>query len=337
MGDEKPLRGKTAVVTGASRGAGRGIAAVLGERGATVYVTGRSTRANPSGGGVGGTVEDAAEEVTARGGEGIAAVCDHTDAAQVEALFDRVGRERGCIDVLVNNAWGGYERMHDFPGPFWTQPVDVHWRGMFEAGVRAHLLAARHAVPLMLPGDAPRDARMVGVCAKCGLYVWQGEAWEPGERGFHRHAYDCVAEAERVPARALIVSTIAWLFGRYVGHLYYDTAKAAVVRMAWGLSRELRRHGVMSVALAPGFMRTERVMAAHARYPFDLSHTESPEYTGRAVAALAVDPDAMRWTGQVLTSGGLARAYGFTDVDGTQPPPFRVPGDEQVPAMEMSG
>lgn len=333
----KPLAGKIAVVTGATRGAGRAIAAVLGERGATVYVTGRSSRAGSATGGMAGTVEDAAEEVTARGGRGIAVRCDHTDTAQVEALFERVGREHGRVDVLVNNAWGGYERMHDFPGPFWTQPVDVHWRGMFEAGVRAHLLAARHAVPLMLPPDAPRDQRMVGVCARCGLYVWQGEAWEPGERGFHRHAYDCVAQAEQVPARALIVSTIAWLFDRYVGHLYYDTAKGAVVRMAWGLSRELRRYGIASVALAPGFMRTERVMAAHAKYPFDLSHTESPEYTGRSVAALAEDADAMRWTGRVLTSGELARAYGFTDVDGSQPEPFRIPGDERVPALAMNG
>ncbi len=337
MGDGKPLSGKIAVVTGASRGAGRGIAAVLGERGATVYVTGRSSRETQTAGGGVGTIEDAADEVTARGGEGIAVRCDHTDGAQVEALFERVGRERGRIDILVNNVWGGYERMHEFSGPFWTQPVEVHWRGMFEAGVRAHLLAARHGVPLMLPPDTPREPRMVGVCSKCGLYIWQDEAWEPGTRGFFRHAYDCVAQAEQVPARALIVSTIAWLFDRYVGHLYYDTSKAAVVRMAWGLSRELRRFGIASVALAPGFMRTERVMAAHAKYPFDLTHTESPEYTGRGVAALAEDADAMRWTGHVLTAGELARIYGFTDVDGTQPEPFRVPDDEQVEGMSVTG
>jgi NAD(P)-dependent dehydrogenase (short-subunit alcohol dehydrogenase family) len=335
--DTKPLTGKVAVVTGASRGAGRGIAAVLGERGATVYVTGRSSRAEPAAGRTAGTVEDAADEVTARGGEGIAVRCDHTDAAQVEALFERVGRERGRVDILVNNAWGGYERMNEFPGPFWTQPVDVHWRGMFEAGVRAHLLAARFATPLMLPPDAPRKPTMVGVCSKCGLYIWQGEAMEPGERGFHHHAYDCVAAAEAVPGRALIVSTVAWLFGRYIGLLYYDTAKAAVVRMAWGLSRELRRYGIASVALAPGFMRTERVMEAHAKHPFDLTHTESPEYSGRAVAALAGDAEVMRWTGQVLTPGELARAYGFTDVDGTQPEPFRIPGDDDVPGMAMGG
>ncbi|WP_325311831.1 SDR family NAD(P)-dependent oxidoreductase [Longimicrobium sp.] len=329
------MRGRVAVVTGASRGAGRAIAAVLGERGATVYVTGRSSRAEPVAGRTAGTVEDTADEVTARGGEGIAVVCDHTDAAQVEALFERVGRERGRIDVLVNNAWGGYERMNESPGPFWAQPVDVHWRGMFEAGVHAHLLSVRHATPLMLPPDAPRDVRMTGVCARCGLAVLQGEASEPGERGFLLHAYDCVAAAQAVPARALIVSTIAWLFDRYVGNLFYDTAKGAVVRMAWGLSRELRRYGIASVALAPGFMRTERVMEAHAKHPFDLDQTESPEYTGRAVAAMAEDADVMRWTGRVLTSGELARAYGFTDIDGTQPEPFRIPGDEAVPGREM--
>jgi NAD(P)-dependent dehydrogenase (short-subunit alcohol dehydrogenase family) len=337
MAEAKPLSGKVAVVTGASRGAGRAIAAVLGERGATVYVTGRSTREAGSSTGVEGTIDDAADEVTARGGEGIPVRCDHTDDAQVEALFARIAADHGRIDILVNNAWGGYERMQEFSGPFWTQPVDVHWRGMFEAGVRAHLLSARHGVPLMLPPDVPREPRMVGVCSKCGLYIWQGEPSEPGTRGFHRHTFDCVAAAERVPGRALIVSTIAWLFDRYVGHLFYDTAKAAVVRMSWGLSRELRRHGVASVALAPGFMRTERVLAAHAKYAFDLGGTESPEYTGRAVAALATDPEVMRWTGRVLTSGELARAYGFTDVDGTQPEPFRIPDDEQVPAMAVTG
>jgi NAD(P)-dependent dehydrogenase (short-subunit alcohol dehydrogenase family) len=302
-----------------------------------VYVPGRSTRQDGSPTGVEGTVDDAADEVTARGGEGIAVRCDHTDPAQVEALFGRVGGDHGRIDVLVNNVWGGYERMHEFSGPFWTQPVEVHWRGMFEAGVRAHLLAVRHGVPLMLPAGVPREPRAVGICSRCGLGVWQGEAWEPGERDFHRHAYDCVAAAEAVPGRALIVSTIAWLFDRYIGHLFYDTAKAAVVRMSWGLSRELRRFGIASVALAPGFMRTERVMAAHAKYPFDISHSESPEYTGRAVAALATDPEMMRWTGRVLTSGELARACGFTDVDGTQPEPFRIPGDDGVPAMPVTG
>ncbi|HET7228838.1 MAG TPA: SDR family NAD(P)-dependent oxidoreductase [Longimicrobium sp.] len=333
---EQALRGKIAVVTGASRGAGRAIAAVLGERGATVYVTGRSSRLAGATRELPGTVEDTADEVTARGGTGIPVACDHTDEARVAALFDRVRGEHGRIDVLVNNAWGGYERMMEFGGPFWTQPVDVHWRGMFEAGVRAHLYALRHAVPLMLPPGTPAGLAMAGVCERCGLPVWTGDAWEPGRRGFVRHTGDCVAEMERVPGRALIVNTIAWMFDRYLGTFHYDVAKAAIIRMSFALSRELRRWGIASVAVAPGFMRTERVMAAHAAHPFDLSATESPEYVGRAVAALACDPNGIRWTGQVLAAGTLARAYGFTDVDGTQPEPFDVPDGSASPAVPVA-
>jgi NAD(P)-dependent dehydrogenase (short-subunit alcohol dehydrogenase family) len=333
MTDEKPLQGKVAVVTGASRGAGKAIAAVLGERGATVYVTGRSSRDGTMTSAVPGTVEDTADEVTARGGTGIPVVCDQTDAAQVEALFGRVRGEQRRIDVLVNNAWGGYERMHEFHGPLWTHPVDVHWRGMFEAGVRAHLHAVRYTVPLMLPPGMPADLKSSGVCERCGLSVWSGEVWEPGRRGFVRHAYDCVARMESVPGQALIVNTIAWMFDRYLGHFHYDVAKAAIIRMSFGLSRELRRWGIASVAVAPGFMRTERVMAAHAAHPFDLSMTESPEYVGRAVAALACDRDVMRWTGKSVAAGELAREYGFTDVDGTQPEPFDAPDGTESPAV----
>src|SRR5262249_4266340 len=146
------LQGKVAVVTGASRGAGRAIALVLGEAGVTVYVTGRSSRGGPTTDNLPGTIDDTAEEVTARGGVGVAVRCDHTDEAQVEAVFQRVGREQGRLDLLVNNAWGGYEQ-HDprgFTRPFWEQPLR-HWDRMFTAGLRAHLLSSRFAVPLMLP------------------------------------------------------------------------------------------------------------------------------------------------------------------------------------------
>lgn len=269
-----------ALVTGASRGAGRGIAAALGAAGATVYVTGRSTRGGPTTDNLPGTVEDTAAEVTARGGRGVAVRCDHTADADVEALFARVRAERGRLDLLVNNVWGGYEgRPLGIPmSPFWEQPR-AQWHGMFVAGLRAHLTASQFAAPLMLP-------------QKCGL----------------------------------IVSTIAWAFDEYLANIFYDVSKAAIVRMSAGMARELRPHGVAVVALAPGFMRTERVLAAHAAHPFDLSVTESPEYLGRAVVALASDPEVLRKSGQVLTAGGLAREYGFTDTDGRQPPPFRLPG-----------
>jgi NAD(P)-dependent dehydrogenase (short-subunit alcohol dehydrogenase family) len=252
---------------------------VLGEAGATVYVTGRSVRGESTTDDIPGTIDETAEEVTARGGTGIAVRCDHTLVADVEALFARVEREHARLDLLVNNAWGGYEQYSyvGFAAPFWEQPLR-HWDGMFTAGVRAHLLASRSAAPLMLS----------------------------------RHA-------------GLIVNTVAWAFDAYLGNLFYDVAKAAIIRMAFGMAQELRPHGVSAVALAPGFMRTERVMAEHAKHPFDLSVTESPEYLGRAVAALAADKDILAKSGHVLTVGDLAREYSFTDVDGNQPEAFRIP------------
>lgn len=268
-----------AVVTGASRGAGRAIARVLGGAGATVYVTGRSVRGEETTEGLPGTVEDTAGEVTAAGGKGVAVRCDHTVDDEVEALFERVQSERSRLDLLVNNVWGGYEGYSgaEFDAPFWKQPL-WRWEAMFTAGVRAHLAASRLAAPLMI---------------------------------------------ER--RRGLIVSTVAWAFDRYLGSVPYDTAKAAIIRMMFGMSQDLRPHGVAAVALAPGFMRTERVLAAHEADPFDLSGTESPEYLGRAVAALAADDAVLEKSGELLTAGGLAREYGFRDVDGSQPEPFRIP------------
>jgi NAD(P)-dependent dehydrogenase (short-subunit alcohol dehydrogenase family) len=274
------LLGKVAVVTGASRGAGRGIALVLGEAGATVYVTGRSARGMTPTEGLPGTVEETAERVTERGGTGIPVRCDHTVEADVEALFGCVRQEQGRLDLLVNNAWGGYERhtMGLPMAPFWTLPVAPYWAGMFEAGLRAHLLSSHHAVPLML-----------------------------AQKG------------------GLIVNTVAWAYERYLANLYYDVAKAAIIRMAFGMAQDLRPHGIAAVALAPGFMRTERVMAAHAAHPFDLGGTESPEYIGRAVLALLRDPDRLAKSGRMLTVGDLAREYGFSDIDGRQVPPFTLP------------
>ena len=273
------LEGRVAVVTGASRGAGRAIAEALGEAGATVYVTGRSVRGATTEG-LPGSIDETAAQVSALGGHGIAVRCDHTRDADVAALFARVREERGRLDLLVNNAWGGYEAYDGatFDAPFWEQPVEQRWQGMFVAGVRAHLLASHHAAPLLLAGR-----------------------------------------------RGLIVGTVAWAFGRYMGNLFYDVAKAAIIRAMADMAEELRPHRVAAVALAPGFMRTERVLRAHAEHPFDLGVTESPSYLARAVAALASDPDVLRHTGKLLTAGELAREYGFTDVDGRQPEPFRMP------------
>jgi NAD(P)-dependent dehydrogenase (short-subunit alcohol dehydrogenase family) len=272
------LSERVALVAGASRGAGAAVAAVLGEAGATVYVTGRSTRGGARTEGLPGTVQDSAAEVAARGGRGIPVACDHTDEAQVAALMERIGSEHGRLDIVVNNAWGGYEE-HDgaaFTAPFWEQPVRRRWESMFGAGVWPAMLTSHHAAPL-------------------------------------------------VPAGGLIACTVAWAFGAYLGNAFYDAAKACLVRLAFAMACDLRERGVTAVAVAPGFMRTERVMAAHAREPFDLGPTESPEYLGRAIAHLAADPQRLERSGVVLTAGDLARAYGFTDLDGSRPEPFRLP------------
>ena len=281
------LDGAVAVVTGASRGAGRGIAAVLGQCGATVFVTGRSVRGGQAVDDLPGTIEDTAEEVSRRGGRGVAVRCDHTVDAEVEAVFARVRREAGRLDLLVNNAWGGYEHYFGatyddgtrFAAPFWEQSLR-RWDGMFTAGVRAHLVASFFGVPLMLRAG-----------------------------------------------RGLVVCTSAGDRGRYLGSLYYDVAKSAVSRLVYGMARELLSRGIHAVAVTPGFMRTERVMAAHALAPFDLGPTESVEYVGRAVAMLAADPRRARWTGKTVAVGDLARALGFTDLDGRLVPPFHIPDD----------
>ncbi len=284
-----------AVVTGASRGAGRGIALELGAAGATVYVTGRSTRASPGGGyerflallgadAPPGSIEDTAEAVTRMGGTGIPVPCDHTVEGDVAALFDRIAAEQqGRLDLLVNNAWGGHQDPVHIVRPFWELPT-TFWDGMFHAGVRNHILAAKYAAPLMIP-----------------------------------------------TAAGLIVTITFWDRDRYTGHFYYDLAKAAMTRLAFGLAQDLRPHGVASVALSPGWMRTEFVLAGHRtdeehwRAVPALERTESPRYAGRAVVALARDPAIMARTGRVFRVGDLALEYGFTDVDGRRIPAFELP------------
>jgi NAD(P)-dependent dehydrogenase (short-subunit alcohol dehydrogenase family) len=272
------LSDRIALVTGASRGAGAATAAVLGEGGATVYVSGRSSRAGTRTENLPGTVEDAAEGVSARGGRGIGVVCDHTDAAQVDALVARIAADHGRLDVLVNNAWGGYAAYDgaSFVAPFWEQPLQQRWDAMFGAGVWPTMLTSARAAPLLAGG-------------------------------------------------ALVACTIAWARDAYLGSAIYDAAKACIARFAFAMAHDLRERRVAAVAIAPGFMRTERVLAAHEDEPFDLSVTESPEYLGRAIAHLAADPARFEHTGELLTAGDLARVYGFTDVDGRQPETFTIP------------
>jgi NAD(P)-dependent dehydrogenase (short-subunit alcohol dehydrogenase family) len=289
------LENCVAVVTGASRGGGRGIALELGAAGATVYVTGRSTRSQPAKSygpmlratgmrDLPGSIDETADDVTRAGGRGIAVRCDHTSEWEVAGLFERVLEEQGRLDLLVNNAWGGHEVFDGvFESPFWERPMPA-WDAMFDRGVHNHLLASRLAAPGLLQ---------------------QG--------------------------RGLIVTTTFWDRGRYMhGNLFYDLAKAAMTRLAYGMAQELRPHGVASVALSPGWMRTEIVLAghrtdeAHWRERPALARTESPRYLGRAVVALARDPQVMRRTGEVLRVGDLAREYGFTDIDGRVVPAFEL-------------
>jgi len=275
------LSGKVAIVTGASRGAGRGIAVTLGAAGATVYVTGRSVKGLATTESLPGTIEETAEMVTARGGAGVPVRCDHTVDSDVEGLFERVQREQGRLDLIVNNAWGGYEH-HDhrkFAAPFQEQPMR-HWDGMFTAGVRAALGASRLAVSMMLP---------------------------------RKHG--------------LIVNITAWDDDKFLVNVFYDVAKAAINRMTYGMARELKTHNIAAIALAPGFMRTERVAAAFEAVGNKdyLNFTESPEYAGRAVVALASDPNIMNKSGSVLAVGSLADEYGFDDIDGRRIPAFRMP------------
>jgi NAD(P)-dependent dehydrogenase (short-subunit alcohol dehydrogenase family) len=270
---------QVAVVTGASRGAGRGIALALGSEGATVYVTARSTAGaytvakTPHG------VEHTAAEVTARGGTGIPVVCDHTDDVQVEALFRRVRDEQGRLDVLVCNAWGGYMPYEEHQGwfvmPFWEQSMD-RWDGMFTAGLRAHLVTCRFGMPLMVERD-----------------------------------------------QGLVVLTTFTMGRRYLGNVFYDVAKNAVCRMAEGIAADLRyeRKEVAVVALAPGWVLAERMTELTDR---QRAETESVEYIGRAVVALAGDPGVGRRSGKTWAVGTLAREYGFTDVDGRRPTAYPI-------------
>ncbi len=284
----KPLKGKVALVAGATRGGGRGIAVALGEAGATVYATGRSTREQRSEVDRPETIEETAELVTAAGGEGIDVAVDHLDPEQVRGLVERIESEQGRLDVLVNDIWGA-EHLFDWKAPLWEHDLDDGLR-LLRLAIDTHLITSHHALPLLVR----RPGGLV-------VEVTDGTA-----------AYN--ADNYRISA-------------------FYDLAKTSVIRMAWGLAQELGPRGATAVALTPGWMRSELMLEHHGvsesnwrqateRSPhFCIS--ESPRYVGRAVAALAGDADVSRWNGQSLSSGQLAQAYGFTDLDGTQPDCWR--------------
>jgi NAD(P)-dependent dehydrogenase (short-subunit alcohol dehydrogenase family) len=294
----KPLAGKVALVAGATRGAGRGIAVALGEAGATVYATGRSTRGQRSEVDRPETIEETAELVTDAGGEGIAVRVDHLDPAQVAALVERIDADHGRLDVLVNDIWGA-EHLFEWSKPVWEHDLDRGLR-LLRLALDTHLITSHHALPLLIR----RPGGLV-------VEVTDGTA-------------DYNADHYRVS-------------------LFYDLAKTSVTRIAWGQAQELRPHGATAVALTPGWMRSEAMLDNHRisesnwreatkRTPhFCIS--ESPRYVGRAVAALAGDPERARWSGQSLSSGGLAQVYGFTDIDGTRPDCWRY----MVEVVEVEG
>ena len=274
-----PLSGQVALVTGASRGVGKGIALGLGEAGATVYVTGRTEQAGQAAVALPGTIHETAAEVTRLGGRGMAVRCDHTDDEQVRALFDRIQTEPGRLDILVNNVWGGYEHFNDGTEfwnekGFWTAPLS-RWDKSFQAGVRAHYVAGVLAAPLMI-------AQGGGLIVNISFFAAQRD-----DRG-----------------------------------VAYAAAKAADDRMASAMAHELRPHNVAAVSLYPGLVRTEGVLKAGDF--FDLSNSESPQFLGRVIAALAADPRRMDKSGQVLVAAAVALEYGVTDVDGKQPRPITV-------------
>ncbi len=284
----KPLAGRVALVAGATRGAGRGIAVELGAAGATVYVTGRSTRARRSEYDRPETVEDTADLVTEAGGHGIAVPTDHLDPAQVAVLVDRVAREQDRLDILVNDIWGG-ERLFAWDSPVWEHDLDDGLR-LLRLAVETHAITSHHALPLLLrrPG---------------GLVVEVTDGTEDYNRDHYRVSF------------------------------FYDLAKSSVLRMAFGLGHELGPRGATAVALTPGWLRSEMMLDhfgvreenwrdALDRVPH-FAISETPRYVGRAVTALATDPDVARFNGRSLSSGGLAREYGFTDLDGSRPDAWR--------------
>lgn len=301
----RPLEEKVAVVAGATRGAGRGIACMLGEAGATVYCTGRSVRGEPSSIDRPETIEETAEMVTARGGIGIWARVDHNEPNQVEGFFTRVGREQGHLDILVNNISGdqyltkallsGEEHVS-----FWEYPIEEGLAAQ-RNGVHTHLITSTYAAPLMIEN-----------CRGLMVEVTDGNRLYYNDVGVH-----------------------------------YSFSKTSVVLLAYLMSEEFKAHGVAVISLSPGWLRSEEMLDHFGVteetwrdvVPEDptFEQSETPFYIGRAVVALASDPEVMEKTGRALSAGHLAREYGFTDVDGRQPPGYswwvRGEGEHDLPPI----
>jgi NAD(P)-dependent dehydrogenase (short-subunit alcohol dehydrogenase family) len=290
------LVGRVALVAGATRGAGRGIAVELGAAGATVFVTGRTTRSEPSEMNRPETIEETAALVDDAGGRGIAVRVDHLEPGEVSALVARIEAEEGALHILVNDIWGATTM--EWNKSVWESSLEIGLRTL-RLAVDTHAITNHFALPLLIK--------------------------EPG--GLVVEVTDGTAEYNA---------------SNYRVSFFYDMAKAANLRMAFALAHELRPYGATAVALTPGWLRSEAMLEAFGvteanwrdateRVPH-FAISESPAFVGRAVVALAQDPDVSRWTGTALSSGQLARVYGFTDLDGSQPDAWRY-----VPEVQDAG
>ncbi|MEV2249161.1 SDR family oxidoreductase [Streptomyces sp. NPDC050147] len=307
-----PLAGKVALVAGATRGAGRAMAVELGRAGATVYATGRTTRAYTSEvGRTKETIEGTAELITEAGreaggpGTGIAVPTDHLEPEQVEALVGRIDRERGRLDVLVNDIWGGDVHV-EWDKKMWEHDLGKGLR-LMRLGIETHIVTSRYALPLLIKNPG-------------GLVVEVTDGTEEYNGPNYRKPF------------------------------YYDLAKAAPLRMAWGLAEELKEYGCTALALTPGWLRSEAMLDTHFKVPEEnwregceqnphFAISETPTFVGRALVALASDPEVARWNGASLSSGGLAKEYGFTDVDGSAPDAWRyiTEVDQESKTADVTG
>jgi NAD(P)-dependent dehydrogenase (short-subunit alcohol dehydrogenase family) len=291
----KPLSGRVALVAGATRGAGRGIAVQLGACGATVYCTGRSTQGRRSEMNRPETIEETAALVDAAGGLGIAVPVDHLEPQQVRSLVERIEREQGRLHVLVNDIFGATKI--EWNKSVWESDLEYGLH-LLRLAVDTHAITSHFAIPLLLktPG---------------GLVIEVNDGTAEYNGATYRNSF------------------------------FYDLAKAAVLRMGFALGHELRPHGATAVSITPGWLRSEAMLDAFGvseanwrdatRFQPHFAISETPAFVGRAVAALAQDPNVSRWNGMSLSSGQLAKVYGFTDLDGSQPDAWRYLVEVQDP------
>lgn len=293
----RPLKDKVALVAGGTRGAGRGIAMELGAAGATVYITGRTTRNQISEYGRPETIEETAELVTDLGGIGIPVQVDHLVHEQVESLLRRIEMEQGRLDILVNDIWGG-EYLTEWNSPVWQQSLDKGFR-LLRLAVDTHIITSHYALPLLIKN-------------KGGLVVEMTDGTEEYNNSHYRLS------------------------------LFYDLAKSSIIRIAKSLSHELAPYECTAVSVTPGWMRSEIMLeefgvkeenwrdALEKEPHFVIS--ETPRFTGRAIAAIANDPDKIHMSGQSFSSGQLAKKYNFKDIDGSQPDCWRY-----IPEVQEAG